>query len=53
MLIDFHRCNKDIFAWTSAEMSGVSWEVAKHTINIKPGSRLIKQGMRRFNQEKR
>jgi hypothetical protein len=33
-------------------MSGVSREVTKHTINIKLGSRPVKQGMRCFNQEK-
>jgi hypothetical protein len=33
-------------------MSGVSQEVADHTLNIKPGSKPIKQGLRCFNQEK-
>jgi hypothetical protein len=33
-------------------MSGVSWEVTEHTLNIKHGSKLVKQGMRRFNLEK-
>jgi hypothetical protein len=33
-------------------MSGASREVTEHTLNIKPGSRLIKQGMWCFNQEK-
>jgi hypothetical protein len=34
-------------------MLGVSQDVAKHTLNIKPGSKLIKQGMRYFDEEKR
>jgi hypothetical protein len=34
-------------------MSGVSREVAKHTLNIKPRSKSVKQGLRRFNEEKR
>jgi hypothetical protein len=34
-------------------MSGVSQEVTEHTLNIRPGSKPIKQGMQRFNQEKR
>jgi hypothetical protein len=34
-------------------MSSISQEVTKHTLNIKLGSRLIKQGLRCFNQEKR
>jgi hypothetical protein len=33
-------------------MSGASWEVVEHTLKFKPGSKLIKQGLRRFNQEK-
>jgi hypothetical protein len=33
-------------------MPGVSREVTEHTLNIKPGSKPDKQGLRRFNQEK-
>jgi hypothetical protein len=33
-------------------MSGVSREVAEHTVNIKLGSKPIKQGLRHFNKEK-
>jgi hypothetical protein len=33
-------------------MSGVSQEVTEHTLNIKPGSRPVKQGLWCFNQEK-
>jgi hypothetical protein len=33
-------------------MSGISREVTEHTINIKPGSKPVKQGLRRFNEEK-
>jgi hypothetical protein len=33
-------------------MIGVSWEVTEHTLNINPSSRLVKQGMQHFNQEK-
>jgi hypothetical protein len=34
-------------------MPGVSREVTEHMLNIKPGSKPIKQGLKRFNQEKR
>jgi hypothetical protein len=34
-------------------MPCISQEVAEHTLNIKPRSRLVKQGMRLFNREKR
>jgi hypothetical protein len=33
-------------------MSGVSRVVTEHTLNIKPASKPVKQGMRCFNQEK-
>jgi hypothetical protein len=33
-------------------MPGISREVTKHTLNIKPSSRPIKQGMRHFNSGK-
>jgi hypothetical protein len=51
-LVDFLRRNKDIFVWSLVEMSVISREVSEHTLNIKPGSRPVKQGMQRFNQEK-
>jgi hypothetical protein len=41
-----------MFAWSLAEISGVSREVTEHTLNIKPGSKWIMQGLRRFNYEK-
>jgi hypothetical protein len=41
-----------MFVWSSAEMSVISREVAEHTLNIKTSLRLIKKGMRHFNQEK-
>jgi hypothetical protein len=41
-----------MFAWSPAEMLGVSQEVTERTLNIKPGSKPIKQRLRRFNQEK-
>jgi hypothetical protein len=34
-------------------MPGVSWEVTKHTLNIKPVSKSVKQGKWSFNREKR
>jgi hypothetical protein len=33
-------------------MKGVLREVAKHKLNIKPGSKPVKQRIRRFNDEK-
>lgn len=34
-------------------MPGIPREVAEHFLNIKPGSRPVKQRLRRFNEEKR
>ena len=34
-------------------MPGISREVAKHTLKIRPGSKLVKQRLRRFDEEKR
>jgi hypothetical protein len=42
-----------MFAWSPVEILSISREVAKHTLNIKPDSKPVKQRMRCFNQEKR
>jgi hypothetical protein len=34
-------------------MPGILREVAEHTLNIEPSSRLVKQRLRRFDDEKR
>jgi hypothetical protein len=34
-------------------MPGIPREVAEHSLNIKPGSRLVKQRLRRFDDERR
>jgi hypothetical protein len=34
-----------MFARSPAEMLGVSQKVIEHTLNIKPGSNLVKQGL--------
>jgi hypothetical protein len=33
-------------------MKGIPREVAEHKLNIKPGSKPVKQRLRRFNDEK-
>ena len=53
MLIDFLRANKDIFAWKPLDMAGIPREVMKHNLKIKLGSKLVKQRLRRFDEEKR
>ena len=53
MLVDFLCANRDIFAWKPSDMPGISREVTKHALKIRPGSNLVKQRLRRFDEEKR
>ena len=52
MLIDFLRVNADVFAWSPSDMLGISREVAEHALDIRAGSRPVKQRLRRFDEEK-
>ena len=52
-LIEFLRENRDIFAWSPQDMSGVPRELAKHKLHIRPGSKPVKQPLRRFSKDKR
>ena len=47
------RNNKDIFAWKPSDMPRIPREVAEHTLKIHPGSKPVKQRLRRFDEEKR
>jgi hypothetical protein len=51
MLIDFLRSNTDIFAWSPSDMPGISREVAEHSLDILPHSRVVQQRLRRFDEE--
>ena len=53
MLIDFLRANADVFTWSPSDMPGIPREVAEHTLDIRAGSRPVKQRLRRFDEEKR
>ena len=33
-------------------MPGVPWELAEHKLHIRPGSKLVKQPLRRFSEDK-
>jgi hypothetical protein len=44
--------NIDVFAWKPSDMKGIPREVVEHNLNIKPGSKLVKQHLRCFNDEK-
>ena len=52
MLVDFLRANADMFAWSPSDMPGILREVAKHSLEIRSGSKPVKQRLRRFDEEK-
>ena len=39
--------------WKPSDMPGILREVAEHTLQILPGSKPVKQRLRRFDEEKR
>jgi hypothetical protein len=53
VLIDFHRVNANIFAWSPSDMPGIPREVTEHTLEIRASSKPVKQRLRRFDEEKR
>ena len=48
-LVDLLKEFKDCFAWEYYEMPGLDRSIVKHWLLIKPGYRLFKQALRRFN----
>jgi hypothetical protein len=53
VLVDFLRANADVFAWSPSDMPGIPRDVAEHSLDIRTGARLVKQPLRRFDEEKR
>jgi hypothetical protein len=53
VLADFLRANIDIFTWSPSDMPGIPREVTEHTLEIRAGSKPVKQRLRRFDEEKR
>ena len=49
-LVDFLHANRDIFAWKPSDMPGILREVIEHALKIKPGSKPVKQRLRRFDE---
>jgi hypothetical protein len=52
MLVDFVKANLNLFAWKPSDMKGVPREVAEHKLNMKLGSKPVKQCLHRFNDVK-
>jgi hypothetical protein len=53
VLVDFLCANADIFAWSPSDLPGIPREVAKHSLNILPHSRVVQQRLCRFDEERR
>jgi hypothetical protein len=53
VLVDFLRANADIFAWSPSDMPGIPREVAKHSLDILPHSRVVQQRLQCFDEERR
>ena len=53
VLVDFLYANADIFTWRPSDMPGIPREVAEHSLDILPNSKLVKQRLRRFDELKR
>ena len=52
MLVDFLHANRDIFSWRPLDILGIPREVTKHALKIRPGSKLVKQYLHHFDEEK-
>jgi hypothetical protein len=53
VLVDLLRANVDIFAWSPSDMSGITREVAGHSLDILPHSHTVQQWLCRFDEERR
>jgi hypothetical protein len=53
VLVDFLHANVDIFAWSPSDMPGIPRKVAEHALEIRAGSKPMKQRLRCFDEEKR
>jgi hypothetical protein len=52
MLIDFLCANGDMLMWGPSDMPGILRDVAEHSLNIRAGSKPVKQRPCRFDGEK-
>ena len=53
MLVSFLRANTDMFVWKPIDMPGVPQEKIKHSLNVSPTAKPIKQKLRRFTPNKK
>ena len=51
-LVKFLRNNRDVFAWTTADMPGIDPLFMTHKLNMNPERKPIKQKKRNFTLER-
>ena len=51
--MDFLRENRDIFAWSPKDMSGVPRKFAEHSLHVRLDAKPVRQPLRRFAEDKR
>jgi hypothetical protein len=47
------RENVSVFAWKPSDIPGVSQDRIKHSLNVDPKAKPIKQKLRRFGKDKK
>jgi hypothetical protein len=51
-LIEFLQSNKDVFAWTSNDLGGVSRDIIEHKLDINQNCRPKKQKLRKLAEDR-
>ncbi|XP_057734679.1 uncharacterized protein LOC130950160 [Arachis stenosperma] len=51
-LIEMIRANRDLFAWTPADMPGIDPQIISHHLAVKPGARPVAQRRRKMSAER-
>ncbi|XP_015938645.1 uncharacterized protein LOC107464228 [Arachis duranensis] len=51
-LIEMIRANKDLFAWTPADMPGIDPQIISHHLAVKPDARPVAQRRRKMSAER-
>ena len=51
-LTAFLRVNSEVFAWSYADMPGISTDIVSHKLSISPGSYPVKQKRRAYDEER-
>ena len=50
--MEFLRSNKDVFAWSSNDLGGVSRDIIEHKLDIDPKVRPKKQKLRKLAEDR-